>query len=121
MHTLQYIHSRLSNQATTCDIVREPSNSYDGEQTSVGTVDVTIHAPTSSSQVVVEGADENTSLSGLVTPPETGDLDIQVGDTLIPQTDTSKRYRIETIDGHPTDLDPDIYELGLSRANASDV
>jgi hypothetical protein len=123
MDAVDYIRTDVNEQAETCDVLRDTSShSYDGEDDSkADEVDVAIFAPNSNATVVVEGTDDDTSLTGLVVPDEQSDGSIthhvQVGDVLRPQTNTAKRYNVRVKDGIPNDLAPELFRLGLEHAN----
>jgi len=124
MDALDYIRSAVTEQTITCDVLREDNDSaYSSEPQKVDEVDVAIFAPSASSQVVVEGSGEDTSLSGYVVPETDTDGNmveyVTVNDMLRPQSNTERLYTVRTKVGRPNELDPDLWELGLERANAS--
>lgn len=124
MDALDAIVASVTDQRITCDVYRDDSTSaYGGDPSKVGTVDVAIFEPSSSSEVVVEGSGQDTSLTGLVVPTHdsNGDLvhDVEVNDELRVQSNEAKRYDVRVKDGVPNELDPDMWRLGLERANAS--
>jgi hypothetical protein len=124
MDALQFLVTDVTDQAVTCDVYRDTSSdAYGGSKTKVDSVDVAIFAPSSSSQVVVEGSGDETSFTGLVVPErdENDDLveSVHVNDELRVQGNTEKRFDVRVKDGVPNDLDPELWRLGLDKANSS--
>lgn len=123
MDALDAIHSCLNEQTVTCAVYRQSDDGpYDGDMTQVGTVDVAMSAPSPQAQVVIEGSMEDTSLVGHLVPEydTSGTLieTIHVNDELRPQN-TETRYAVRTKVGVPNELSPELWELGLERANAT--
>jgi len=125
MDALEAILGCVNRQAVTCDIYRDTGNGpYDDTLSDTGeTVDIAIFAPNSQSQVVVEGSGQETSFTGHIVPEydANGNLvdPVRVNDELRPQN-TTKRYDVRVKDGVPNEMDPEIWQLGLDRANASE-
>ncbi len=124
MDALSYIQSDIEEQSVACDVLRDDGGGYNGGNYSkVDTIDVAIHSPSSSSEVVVEGSGEETSLTGKVVPDydSNGNLlsHVQVNDRLRPQEHSGKLYEVRVKDGVPNELNPDIWRLGLEHANSS--
>lgn len=115
----------VEEQSVTCDIYRSSSSgAYSNSAATGDTVDVAIFAPTSSSEIVVEGSGQETSMTGLLIPQydATASLveTVEVNDELRLQSDGSKRYDVRVKEGHPNEIDPELWRLGLDRANVSE-
>lgn len=120
MDALDYIRTTVNDDAVTCDIYRSSeSGSYSGpDHTDTGeTVQVAIFAPSSSAQIVTEGVEADTSLTGLVVPEtdESGNIQqtVQVTDQLRVSDNTVKRYSVRSVTGVPNDLEPELFRVGL--------
>lgn len=114
----------VEEQSVTCDIYRSSSSGAYSNQSATGdTVDIAIFSPTSSSEIVVEGSGQETSMTGLIVPQYDANDNlvetVQVNDELRLQSDGSKRYDVKVKEGHPNEIDPELWRLGLDRANAS--
>lgn len=125
MDALTFMQADVTSQAVTCNVYDSTSERQygGGGKTKVDQVDVAIFAPSSSSEVVVEGSGQETSFTGLVVPrygPD-GTLihHVDVNQELRVAADESKRYEVRVKEGVPNDLDPEIWRLGLERANDS--
>jgi hypothetical protein len=123
MDALDAIRGCLTEQTVTCDIYHPSGDGpYEGDLVDTGeTVDVAIVSPTSQSQLVVEGSGQETSLVGHVVPEYSNNRlqeRVFVNDQLRPHN-TGKRYDVRTKDGVPSPLEPELWQLGLERANAS--
>lgn len=124
MDALAYIHDDVSRQAVTCEIWRDQSDGpYDDSLSDTGeTVDVAIFSPTSQSQVVAEGSGQEATFVGVLVPEEGRDGTLQdpvrLNDQLRP-VGSARRYDVRTKDGVPNDLNPELWQLGLDRANSS--
>lgn len=123
MDVLDYFASSVKNQAYTFDVYRNTGgNSYSEEKQKVGEVTVSISDRSSQSQTTVEGSDESVNFKGLLNPQydENGTLTevVFVNDELWRQNG-EQRYVVKTKDGRPNDIEPDLWELGLDRANSS--
>lgn len=125
MDALAYIHDDVSRQAVTCAIWRDTSDGpYDDSLSDTGeTVDVAISSPTSQQQVVAEGSGQEATFVGVLVPEEGRDGTLQdpvrLNDQLRP-VGSARRYDVRTKDGVPNDLNPEIWQLGLDRANSSE-
>lgn len=101
----------------------DSSGAYESTMQQVDEVDVHLYAPSSSHSVVLEGAGEETGLTGLVIPDRDANGDIiehvYNNDELRLKSDESVRYNVLVKDGVPDDLDPDLWRLGLEKANTS--
>lgn len=122
MDAIDYIQSRVNDQAVTCDVLSDTeSASYSDDVTQVGTVEIAVYAPSSAAEMVPAGIEESTSFTGLVVPQRDGNGDLvndtAVGDTLRVQSNTAIQYEVMTRDGVPNELDPHLWVLGLDRAN----
>jgi hypothetical protein len=127
MDTLDYIHDAITEQAIACDIFRPDDSAavYDDSLVDTGSsVEIAISDPSSTSVVQTEGVGEDISLVGHVVPQtdQNGQLTevLHVGDQLVPQSAPEKAYDVRTKDGVPNELDPEIWQVGLERANASE-
>jgi hypothetical protein len=125
MDALSFMHADVTAQSVTCDVYRDDGDTSYGSSgaSKVGTADVAIYAPESTSEVVVEGSGQETSLTGLVVPErdDAGDLvhNVKVNDELRVQSQPEKRYEVRVKDGFPNELSPELWRLGLDRANSS--
>lgn len=121
-HALREIQYHVTDQAVTCDIYRaDDSDVYDESMSQVGTVEVAISDATSTSQLVVEGMDNEISVVGHVVPTYTNnslDDPLRVGDELRPQA-TAQRYDVQTKVGVPNEIEPELWVLGLDRASGN--
>lgn len=126
MNGVDYIRSAVTERGLICDVQEQSDGgAYDnGDYTTVDTVTVAIFDPSSTFSVVSEGGDDDVSLVGLVVPDTNADGNrvehVGVNQRLVPQNATGQQYRVETKDGHPNDVDPDVWRLGLAKANQSD-
>jgi len=124
MDILDIMQSTVGRETVLMDVYRNTSTgSYSSERTSVGTVSVSVFAPTSSSQVVTEASQQDSSLTGLAEPAPDGSDPlpaVKVNDELRVQSSPEKRYTVETKDGYPSDIDPELVRLGLEPANSSE-
>jgi len=123
MDTLDAIHDSITDQAVWCDVYRDTSDGpySDDTDTNVNTVKVAFSSPTAQSQVVVEGSFEETSVVGHVVPEYDTDgtlvQSVHVNDEL--RVDDTHRYDVTTVVGIPNEIEPELWELGLQRANAT--
>lgn len=123
MDSLDYIRSSVREQAITCDVLTETEDtSYNsGSYSATDTVDVAIFSPTSSSELVPAGMDEQTTYAGHYVPEYDQNDDlvhvVEQGNHLRPQSNTALRYVVKTKMGAPDEIDPDLWVLGLDRAN----
>ncbi len=124
MDAVSLMQSTVASESVLMDVYRNTSTgSYDSSKSSVGTVNVAVFSPTSSSQVVTEGSGQDTSLVGLAEPVYTdGELlpAVEISDELRVQSSPEKRYVVKTKDGYPNDLDAELVRLGLEPANSSE-
>lgn len=124
MDAVSLMQSTVDRESVLMDVYRNTSTgSYDTSKSSVGTVNVAVFSPTSSSQMVTEGSGQDTSLVGLAEPVYTGgDLlpAVEVNDELRIQSQSEKRYIVKTKDGYPNDIDAELVRLGLEPANSSE-
>lgn len=125
MNALDLMLATVDEQAVTCDVYRASSSgAYSDDATKVDTVDIAIFSPTSSSEVVVEGSGQETTMTGLLVPQFDANGDpvevVQVNDELRLQSNTSKRYDVRVKEGFPNEFDPEVWRCGLNRANASE-
>ena len=123
MYVTDYFSTSIGDQTYTFDVYRNTGgNSYDESMEDVGEVEVSISDVSSQSDTTVEGSDESVTYKGLLNPQYdmNGNLSevVFVNDELRLQSGP-KNYVVKTKDGHPNDIDPDIWELGLDRANES--
>lgn len=123
MDTLNYVTASVRENSRRFDVYRGQGSTYNGSTEKVDAVDAWVFDPTSTSISVVEGTDEDTSLTGLVVPSYDADGGlverVHVNDELRLQSNTAKRYLVATKDGVPNELDPELWRLGLSHANSS--
>lgn len=123
MDPLKAITNSVTEQAVTCDVYRDTSNGpYEDDTSPVDTAEVAFSAPSAQSQVVIEGSFEETSLVGHVVPEydNSGTLikSVQVNDELRPQN-SEHRYDVRTVVGVPNEIGPELWEIAVTRANAS--
>jgi len=123
MDALSFMQSTVASVSVPMDVYRNTSTgSYDSDKSSVGTVSVSVFAPTSVSEVVTEGSGQDTSLTGLAEPaPNAGDPlpSVKVNDELRVQSNPEKRYVVKTKDGYPSDINPELVRLGLEPSNSN--
>jgi hypothetical protein len=122
MDALDAIHDCVDAQAMTCAVYRDTDDGpYDDDLTQVDTVDVAFSSPSAQSQVVIEGSFEETSVVGHIVPAYDTDgalvQSVHVNDEL--RVSDTQRYRVETKVGVPNEVEPELWELGLQRANAT--
>lgn len=121
MDGLDAIVASVRRHSVTMDVLRPQSGrSYDGDDyANVGSVDIYVFDPASSGQTPVEGSDQETSMTGLYVPEydSNGNLitNIKVNDHL--EYDAAHRYVVQVKDGLPSELDVELWQLGLDRAN----
>jgi hypothetical protein len=120
MNALDAIHDCVDAQAKTCAVYRDTDDGpYDSDRTQVDTVDVAFSSPSAQSQVVIEGSFEETSVVGHLVPEYDTDgalvHTVEVNDEL--RVSDAQRYRVETKVGVPNEVEPELWELGLQRAN----
>lgn len=122
MDALSYIKTDVADMAVTMDVYRkDDSGAYSGDWTLVDTKNVHVFAPSSSSRVVVEGSGQETSLTGLTLPTyDTNDTLVDVIHVNDQLRYNGKRYDVRVKDGLPNELDPELWKLGLDRANATE-
>lgn len=126
MDATAFIQSDVTALADTFDVYRvddnDTSSAYDnGTFTDTGVdVHVRVHSPSSQQQVVAEGSGQETSYTGFLVPEYDvdGNLahNVEVNDQL---RMNGKRYDVVVKDGIPNDHDPEIWRLGLDKANQS--
>lgn len=122
MDTLDAIQNSVRDQSVTCNVYRDTDDGpYDSGHTQVDTVAVAFSSPSAQSQVVIEGSFEETSVVGHIVPAYDSDNTlvhtVEVNDEL--RVSDAQRYRVETKVGIPNEIDPELWELGLQRANAT--
>ena len=123
MDPLEAITNSVAQQAVTCDVYRNTSNGpYEDATSPVDTAEIAFSAPSAQSQVVIEGSFEETSLVGHIVPEYDGSgaliKPVHVNDELRPQ-DSEHRYDVRTVVGVPSEVGPELWEIGVMRANAS--
>lgn len=122
MDGLDYIHSSVQDNAVSLTVLRPQSQrSYDEPSYSnEGTVDIYVFDPSSTAQTVVEGSDQETAMTGLYVPEYDSNDDLitqlKVNDHL--EYDDSHRYVVQTKDGLPSELNVELWQVGLDRANS---
>jgi hypothetical protein len=120
-HAVSEIQAAVTDQAIECDVYRATDDGpYDDDKTHVGTVAIAISGASASSQLYVEGVDQDHSLVGHIVP--TGDRTltepIHVGDELR-HPDSGRRYDVDEVVAVPSEFDPQLWQLSLSRATTS--
>lgn len=117
----QFARTRVKNNERQFAVYRDTSDrSYDGTTEKVGEVAVWAYNADSTSSLVVEGIDEDTSIEGLMRPSADLTGGLSVADELRLVDDPSRRYEVRGKVGVLTPLDPLLYQLALDRANAAD-
>jgi len=124
MNPVEYIQTDVTQHAVTYDVYRlDEPGPYNDDPSKVDTVNAWVFAGSVAERTTVEGTHQETALTGLIVPEydNNGDLveTVEVGDELRLQSDTSKRYDVKTKEGHPDHVEPDLWVLGIDRANAS--
>ena len=122
MDAVDWFHQSIS-QDTYEFAVYEGGNSYSDELTATGdTVEIAISDVSTQSSVVTEGTEQNVSYRGTYVPiyDPTGSLKdvVTVGNELHRQNGQQK-YVVRTKVGRPNEIDPELWYLGLDRANSS--
>jgi len=122
MNAREYIVTDVADRATTCDIYRSDSDGvYNSDYERVGETAVYIFSASSTTTISIEGSGQDTSLVGLTTPSygRQGKLvhDVEVNDQL---RVNDRQYRVETKDAIGDELDPQLWQLGLERANVEE-
>jgi len=122
MDAIDYFNAEITDQSHAVTVHRETGGtSYDASREQVDTVRMSVTDLSAQSSTVTEGTDQDISYRGLLNPHYNTDGElttvVKVGDELR-VADGVRRYRVETKVGRPNDIDPDVWELGLSRANS---
>jgi len=121
MDATALMRDEVAEQAVTCDVLRDDDGtSYGDSKSNVGTVEVSIFDARGSSSVEPAGTEQDTNLAGLVVPEydASGTLveTVAVADTLRPQSAQQRTYTVRAKVGLPSELDPELWQLSLSRA-----
>ena len=121
MDALDYFHSSITEQAVACDVYRSTGgNSYTDDTGHVGVVYIAISDTSAQSETVIEGTDQSVSYIGRYVPSDSpysnSTVDVYPSDELRLQ-DSEQRYVVQTKSGRPNDITPELWEVGLDRAN----
>lgn len=121
MHARDYIRTDVADHSVVCEVYRsDDEGAYNGNRNKVGEASVYIYGSSSTHNVVTEGTDNNTSLTGLKEPlyDQNNDIvhEVQINDEL---RVNGRRYHVETKDPLGGEMYPDLWQLGLSRASDS--
>ena len=118
MRAVDYLLSETKEKETTCSVYRTSgSQSYDSTTENVGETVIWLFDASASSNVVTEGTEEETSFTGMLRPSADLQDGVRVGDELQFEGHPERRYEVRTKVGIPTELDPDVWQLGIERAN----
>ena len=121
MDALQYLQSTVAHQAHTFTVYTQDGNSYNSDYSDTGeTVDMSVSDMSGSGETVTEGSDQSVSYRGTLNPSydNSGDLTEYVGvNDELRAVDGNQRYVVKTKTGIPNDIDPEVWQLGLERAN----
>jgi len=123
MDTEDYFQCSVTEQSYEFAVWEQGDSSYDSEMTDTGqTVQMAVSDVNSQFSVTTEGADQDVSYRGLIEPTYSDDGSIE---SVVDVTDElrrvngQQRYVVETKSGRPNDIDPELWEVGLRRANQS--
>lgn len=118
MLAVDYLLSETKDNETACTVFRTSgSQSYDSTSEDVGETAIWLFDASASSNVVTEGTEEETSFTGMLRPSVDLQDGVQVADELQFDGHPERRYEVRTKVGIPTELDPDVWQLGIERAN----
>ena len=122
MDALQYLQSTVTHQAHTFAVyTQDGNNSYNSEYSDTGeTVEMSVSDMSGSGETVTEGSDQSVSYRGTLNPSydNNGDLTETVGvNDELRAVDGNQRYVVKTKTGIPNDIDPEVWQVGLQRAN----
>ena len=122
MDALEYLRSEVTHQAHSFDVyTQDGGNSYNNDYSKSGeTVEMSVSDMSGSGETVAEGSDQSVSYRGTLTPSydNNGDLTKTVGvNDELRAVDGNQRYVVKTKTGIPNDIDPEVWQLGLERAN----
>ncbi len=118
MLAVDYLLSETKSNETGCTVYRTTGGqSYDNSAKKVGETAIWLFDASASSNVVTEGTEEETSFTGLLRPSRDLQDGVQVADELQFDDHPERRYEVRTKVGVPTELDPDVWQLGIERAN----
>jgi len=123
MDALKYLRQEVTHQSYEFDVYSpDGGNSYDGGMTDTGnTVEMTVSDMSGTGETVTEGSDQDVSYRGMITPQYDNEGNLRhvtdVNDELR-ATDSEQRYVVKSKVGLPNDIDPDVWQLGLNRANS---
>lgn len=127
MNTTDYLHAEVRREAKSFSVYRDTTNRTYGTDglTKIGAIPLWLFDGSATSSVVVEGTEEDTAFTGLLRPSAdlTTDGDgpdgVSVADELRLRDSPQKRFEVRTKVAVPTAFDPDVYRLGVDRANDS--
>jgi len=122
MDSVDYFHSAVTEQTVLCDVYRDADGtSYSDDDEQVGQAAVVITDASHTSETVTEGSDESVSYIGRLLPKRAQSSEttvtVQLNDELRHQNGP-RQYIVRTKTGRPNDIAPDMWELGLERANS---
>jgi len=123
MDAVDYFHSSVTEQADAFDVYRSGGgNSYTDSESKVGVAYIAISDVSAQFEVVTEGSDESVSYIGRYVPSDSthsnSTVDVYPNDELRRQNG-EQRYVVQTKAGRPNDITPEMWALGLDRANTS--
>jgi len=122
MDAVDWFHQSVNDDAYSF-AVYEGGNSYSDEKTATGeTINITVSDVATQSSVVTEGTEQNVSYRGTYVPmyDASGSLKtvVEVGNELHRENGEQK-YVVRTKVARPNEINPELWYLGLDRANNS--
>lgn len=118
MLAVDYLLSETERNERSCTVYRTSGNqSYDSTTEDVGETAIWLFDASASSNVVTEGTEEETSFTGMLRPSVDLPNGVHIADELQFDGHPERRYEVRTKVGIPTELDPDVWQLGIERAN----
>jgi len=123
MDAVDWFHQSVNEDAYSFAVYESGGNSYSDEQTATGeTVNITISDVSTQSSVVTEGTEQNVSYRGTYVPMYDASnrlrTVVEVGNELHRENGEQK-YVVRTKVGRPNEINPELWYLGLDRANNS--
>jgi hypothetical protein len=121
MDATAFIQSDLASLAETYEVWErtDDSGAYQGSLEDTGqTVDVRVFSPSSQQQVVTEGSGSETSYTGLknVVRDSNDNIVHEVSENQQLRLN-GKRYDVRVKEAHPSEENPELWRLGLDKAN----
>ncbi len=123
MDAVDWFHQSINDDTYSFAVHESGGNSYSGDTTATGeTVNVAISDVSTQSSVVTEGTEQNVSYRGTYVPlydaSDNLKTVVEVGNELHHENGQQK-YVVRTKVGRPNEITPELWYLGLDRANNS--